>query len=95
MSATNSSAFVIFLEFYQSSVEEITIENATTKEQLTIRNAIFKKPNEDEVHYAEILRHPTGANQEWIGYRAYYERMYNDEGEDPQVICIESELTIG
>ena len=52
------------------------MENATTKEELTVRNACFKNPAVEfeidiqhmeqtlieNIHYVEILRHPRGAD---------------------------------
>ena len=85
LAATTSSAFVIFLEFDYSErhlrVGEFTFENAATKEELTVRDAIFKNPlNGADVHYVELLRHPIGADaimREWIAKRAYYEKQYS------------------
>ena len=110
--ATTSSAFVIFLEhiFFSEEehlrAEERTIQNATIKEQLSVRNAIFVKPrNGYTIDYVEILRHPTGDDakmQEWLKQRAYYEKEYKQYEEDAavddskQVIFIDWEnLTIG
>ena len=67
----------------QLPAEEFTIENAATNEKLSVRNAIFQKPmNGTDMHYAEIVRHPTGADaqiREWIKQRAYYEKDYSSE----------------
>ena len=100
MTATTSSAFVIFLQFNLSEqhlrADESTIENATTKEQLTVRNGIFKWLWTG-IHYVEILRNPIGADAkmlEWIKERAYYEKKFNGHDETNKVIWI-YEPTIG
>jgi len=102
LTATTQSAFAIFLEFYQSErhlrTDEFNIENPATKEQLSIRNAIFKKPNGDDIHYVEVLRHPMDADakmQEWIEKRAFYKKnKFDSHGEANKVIWID-DLTIG
>lgn len=92
MAATTSSTFVVFLEFYGHAypTDKINLQNATTKEQLTIRDAMFKIPKQFErIRYVEILRHPIGAEaklREWIEQRAYYEKIY--QGETEKIIWI-------
>ena len=90
---------MILLEFYFDKqhlrADEPPIQNAATKEQLSIRNAIFKKPgNEGEIQYVEIVRHPAGADvnmREWIKKRAYFVKKYKNhptDGDEDQVIWI-------
>ena len=61
------------------------MENATTKEELTARNGMFKRPCLDDIHYVEIVRNPAGANanmREWIKKRGYYEKKFDDRDDE-------------
>ena len=92
MAATAQRTFVIFLEFNdrngRNRTDEFKIEHATTKEQLTVRNAKYNKEwdifcEPVEKCYVEILRHPTGADasmREWLKELAYYEKRYEYDG---------------
>ena len=93
LAATTQATFVIFIDPIPSSqqhhVDEFNYENATTKEQLTVRNAIFEKPGGNVIHYVEILRHQMGANatmREWIKNRAHYEKLYKVDGDEAEQI---------
>ena len=95
MLATTQSAFVCYLQFDRHHrADEGTFENATTKEQLAIRNAQFKRPDGIIIHYVEIVRHPAGAEakmREWIKGWAYYEARDKEaarDGEASKVIWI-------
>ena len=88
LAATTQSAFVIFLQFFRLQshlrADELTFENEATNEELTIRNAIYEKPNGEIVHYVEVLRHPIGAEakmRKWVKERAYFEQTYNSSNE--------------
>ena len=110
MSATNSALFVIFLDFNRreeqhNRVEEFTIENVATKEELTVRTAHFQYKvfnYKADHYYVEIVRNPKGANtkmQEWIKERAHYEKKFNnhkweDEAEQ-KLISLGPCLTFG
>ena len=80
LTATTRSAFVIYIEHYLSRhvAEERTDPNATTNEQLSVRNAVFKAPMyREKIRYVEIMRYPTGAEanmREWVKRRAYFEQ---------------------
>ena len=108
MAATTQSTFIIFLEFKyhlgarNKRAKEFTVQNTATNEQFDVRNAIFDKPYWGRTDYAEVLRHPIGADaeiREWIEQRAYYTSKYKymwqklDEAE--QVISISPSFIIG
>ena len=102
LSATTQAAFVIFLQFKHEEqhlrTDELTIGNAATNEELTVRNAQFKWLKHDiDIHYVEIVRNSIDdkANiREWIKQRAYCEEIYNYNGDDNKMIWID-QLTIG
>ena len=95
LATTAPSTFVILISqpFHLPRVEEFNLENATTSEQLTLRNGHFKKAINGKIlfNYVEIMRHPKGANakmREWLMQRAYYEKKYNKDNKEMQVISI-------
>ena len=96
---TTSSAFVVYLQVCYMSLNhllinyvppherpaEFTIQNAATKEQLTLRNAEIETKANDGIfyYYVEVLRHPIGAEakmREWVKEWAYYELLWNQRG---------------
>ena len=86
-------------EEQRNRIAEFKLENAATKEELTVRTACFKRKWRDH-YYVEILRHSKGAGakmQEWIERRAHYEKMFsNYEYEaEQQLISIAGSLIIG
>ena len=95
--ATSPSTFIIYLQHalrqhQRLDAEERTLTNAATKEELTVRNAVFQA-GALPYHYVEIMRHPIGAEanmREWVKERAYYEKTWNPTayGEEEQVIWI-------
>ena len=101
METTAQSAFVVLLQFKYTEqhlrAEELTFENAATKEELTIRNAQFKWLKHGiDIHYVEILRNPMGAGAKmrgWIEKRGNLEKKYNDP-DNNKLIWID-QLTIG
>ena len=111
MAATAPSTFVILIDncitpwgqHPEHRADEFNLDNATTNEQLTVRNGHFKKPKYGDIlHYVEIMRHPKGANakmRDWLKQRAYYEKKYQEGNKDDekQVISLNTwpRLTIG
>ena len=101
-----SAAFVIFLELCGEwrqrdyRAEELTIQNAATKEQLVVRNASFITKYRIRVRYVEIQRYPVGAEanmREWIKNKKEYKSIqYHDEAVPEQMISIDGySLTVG
>ena len=113
LSATTCATFVIFIDSSQlleqhNRVEEFTIENAITKEKLTVRNDQAEWPElhgyGSDLHYVKIMRNPMGADarmQEWIEERAYYQQEHNNQyygtltEQQQPMICVGPWLTIG
>ena len=88
-----SSFIFLSYQFEQHNrTEEFSIENAATKEELAVRNAISEKPGHGgNIHYVEIMRYPTGADvnmREWIKVRANFEKNFNGRGKGNKAIWI-------
>ena len=100
LAATTQSAFVILLQLKYAErhlrADELTLENAATKEELTVRNANFAWLKQGyDIHYVEIMRNPIGAEmREWIEKRTYYENDFNNKIEANKMIWI-YEPTVG